>query len=283
MSESTVGIHRSADRGAGAGTGLVAVAVALAAACSPPDPGPHMARVAPGTYFLGSDSAERELGYSLSPPAVRADEWYDEWEQSPYRIRLEGFWIDRTPVTQAEYADFVREETWRAPYITPEAYRRQGYLVHRYEEVLPFLWHDRRPDSALLDHPVVLVSHRDAVAFCAWRDARLPTESEWEAACRGPEGRLFPWGNEWMGDAAQIGATGTAPVNAHPGGATPEGILDLAGNVFEWTTSSIPAGSPVLKSCAWDDAPGTCRCAFRHSRLAESRHILIGFRCVRDR
>jgi formylglycine-generating enzyme required for sulfatase activity len=263
---------------------LAALAIAVAAGCAPPDPGPHMARVPAGTYFLGSDSAERELGYTLSPPAVRGADWYDAWERSPYRIRLDAFWIDRTPVTQAEYANFVSAESWRAPYITQEAYRRQGYLAHPYPEVLPFLWHNRRPDPSLLDHPVVLVSHRDAVAYCSWRDARLPTESEWEAACRGPEsGRLLPWGDEWVDGAAQIGATGTAPVTAHPEGATPEGVLDLAGNVFEWTSSSLTGGSPVLKGCSWDDAPGTCRCAFRHGRPAESRHILIGFRCVRDR
>jgi formylglycine-generating enzyme required for sulfatase activity len=132
----------------------------------------------------------------------------------------------------------------------------------------------------------VLVDREDARAYCAWRgrreglDLRLPTEAEWEAACRGRRARLFPWGDDWRDDAAQVGADGTAPVCAHPDGATPEGVHDLAGNVFEWTASAMPDGRPVLKGCAWDDAPGTCRCAFRHGRPASSRHILIGFRCA---
>ncbi|MCH6552254.1 MAG: SUMF1/EgtB/PvdO family nonheme iron enzyme, partial [Planctomycetes bacterium] len=110
------------------------------------------------------------------------------------------------------------------------------------------------------------VDLEDARAYCGWRgrrdglDVRLPTELEWEAACRGRAGRLFPWGDDWVEGAAQIDSSATAPVTAHPSGATPEGVLDLAGNVFEWTGSFMPDGRPALKGCSWDDAPGTCRC-----------------------
>ncbi|MCZ6869894.1 MAG: SUMF1/EgtB/PvdO family nonheme iron enzyme, partial [Gammaproteobacteria bacterium] len=76
------------------------------------------------------------------------------------------------------------------------------------------------------------------------------------------------------------GAAGTAPAGGLPAGATPEGVEDLLGNVFQWTASPFDATRSVLRGCAWDDAPGTCRCAFRHGRPAQSRHVLIGFRCA---
>jgi formylglycine-generating enzyme required for sulfatase activity len=248
-----------------------------------------MIEIAGGRYALGSESAERELGYSLSPPAVRDAGWYEAWEAPPYRVSLEPFLIDRTPVTQQDFAKFVAATGHRVPKIDEAAYREQGFLVHPYAEVRPYLWTDAGPDSALLDHPVVLVDREDARAYCAWRGKtdglplRLPSESEWEAACRGLEARTFPWGDGWLEGAAHVAARGTAPVEAHRLGATPAGVLDLAGNVFEWTGTAMPDGRPVLKGCSWDDAPGTCRCAFRHGRPPDSRHILIGFRCATNK
>jgi len=286
-----------------------------------------------GVYRPGSDSAERALGYRLSPPAVRRQGWYDAWERPPREVRIGDFRIDREPVTQAEYAKFVRATGHRAPHIDPVAYREQGFLVHPYAAVRPYLWSRPgaegpgspdgepgaparsaapagpagapRPPAGKADHPVVLVSHPEAAAYCAWRGGRLPRETEWEAACRGKEGRIFPWGDRWRPGAARVRADGTAPVDARPGGATPSGIREMAGNVFEWTASPFRVGTeraddgrdgaggderqgaaagpePALRSCSWDDAPGTCRCAFRHGRPAPSRHILIGFRCAYD-
>lgn len=244
------------------------------------------AHIPGGTYRMGSDPAEREIGYRLSPIAVRNGGWYDAWEADPADVDVDRFAIDRTPVTQSRYAEFVEATGHRQPAIDSATYRRQGFLVHPYSSVLPFLWSDGSPPAGLGEHPVVLVSRDDAAAYCAWRGRverrriRLPTESEWEAACRGTESRTFPWGTEWRDGLAQTDAGGTASVRAHPDGASPDGVLDLAGNVFEWTASAMPTGNPVLKSCSWDDAPGTCRCAFRHGRPAETRHILIGFRCA---
>ncbi len=253
---------------------------------APPPDRTQMVEISGGRYVLGSDSVERELGYELSPPSVRRAGWYEAWESAPHSVDVAPFFIDRTPVTQGAYAEFIAATGHRAPFITEASYIEQGFLVHSYEEVVPFLWRGDAPTPELSDHPVVLVDRADAEAFCRWRgrrdgvELRLPTEEEWEAACRGGQGRTFPWGADWLDGLSQTSSSFTAPVDAHLGGATPEGVLDLAGNVFEWTGSAMPDGRPALKGCSWDDAPGTCRCAFRHGRPATSRHILIGFRCV---
>ena len=269
----------------------VGAALVSVSACQsePPPLAADQSLVPSGIYRLGSDPEERRLGYELSPRAVSEGHWYDAWESAPRHVDVRQFAIDRTPVTQSEYAEFVGATGHRSPAIDSAAYASQGFLVHPYVEVRPFVWSGGSPPDGLDDHPIVLVSHEDASAYCAWkggeegRRLRLPTESEWESACRGVPVRTFPWGNEWRDGFAQIEAAGTSSVWAHPDGATPGGVLDMAGNVFEWTASAMPNGNPALRSCSWDDAPGTCRCAFRHGRPAESRHILIGFRCVEGR
>lgn len=267
---------------------VVAGAIVACGGSEHAQPPPGMVVVAGGAYTVGSDATERERGYALSPPAVRTGAWYDRWERDPVELAVEPFAIDRTPVTQAAYAAFVAATRRDAPYIDSLGYQAQGFLVHAYAEVRPFLWHGATPPEGLDDHPVVLVSRHDAAAYCAWRGQRdglglrLPTEREWEAACRGGEGRTFPWGDTWREGAIQAGATFTAPVDMHPDGATPEGVSDLAGNVFEWVDATMPDGRAMLKGCSWDDAPGTCRCAFRHGRPGAAKHILIGFRCAMD-
>ncbi|MBI4241814.1 MAG: SUMF1/EgtB/PvdO family nonheme iron enzyme [Candidatus Rokubacteria bacterium] len=147
-----------------------------------------------------------------------------------------------------------------------------------------YLWRDEHPPDGRADHPVVLVSAADVEAYCRWRhpEFRLPTEAEWEKAARGDRGWIFPWGNRWDPDrlnSAMRGPGGTTPVTRYPAGASAYGLFDAVGNVFQWTASTMD-GRRVVKGCAWDDEPGLCRPAFRHGRPADSRHILIGFRCA---
>lgn len=237
--------------------------------------------IAGGPYVLGSPTAERDWGYAHSPPLVGAQRWYDRWERTPRRVDLAPYRIDANLVTQADYGAFVRATDGRVPYITSVEYQTQGFLVHPYATVEPYLWLQvAKPPAGLEAHPVVLVNRDDAAAYCAWRGKRLPSEDEWEAACRTGETRRFPWGNAWSAERVHHGAAGTAPAGALQAGATPAGVEDLLGNVFQWTASPFDATRTVLRGCAWDDAPGTCRCAFRHGRPAQSRHVLIGFRCA---
>jgi formylglycine-generating enzyme required for sulfatase activity len=252
----------------------------------PPCPEPaRMALVPGGPFVMGSDRDERRLAYALSSDPVRQARWFDA-ELARQRRSLPAFCIDRLLVTQAEYAGFVARTGHRAPGIEKGDYLRQGFLVHDYDRVVTrYLWREDRPPEKLTDHPVVLVSAAGAEAYCGWRHPglRLPTEAEWEKAARGAQGRVFPWGHRWDPErlnSAAGGAEGTTRVTRYPGGASPYGLLDAVGNVFQWTASVLPDGRRVVKGCAWDDDAGLCRPAFRHGRPAASRHILIGFRCA---
>ncbi len=252
---------------------------------------PRMVVVPAGPFPMGSDRAERDYGYRIGSRAARKYRWYDSWELPRKRVRLPRFSIGRNLVTQRQYQNFVRATDHRAPHISPEDYRRQGYLVHPYKDVRRYLWRND-PETGkpahppgLADHPVVLVSRADAGAYCAWRGKgyRLPTEAEWEKTARGTDGRYFPWGNQF--DPTRLNHAyrhkGTTPVGTFPKGASPYGAIDMAGNVFEWTATPFDRNRAVMKGGgSWDDAPGITRAAARHGRDPSARHILFGFRCA---
>ena len=182
----------------------------------------------------------------------------------PAPTEVEAFYMDRVPVTQAAYRVFVEAAGHRQP----DLWERRGYPADR------------------ADHPVVTVSFEDAQAYAAWRGARLPTEAEWEKAARGTDGRTYPWGNAFTPEnlnTSEGKTEGTHPVTAHPGGLSPYGVLDLAGNVWEWTTTFYREGEEwrVVKGGAWDfkgrdDARAFSRAYFRPA----VRSGAIGFRCA---
>ncbi len=240
-----------------------------------------------GEVVLGSDDAEKAFGYAHGGAAAREWAWY---HNEPWRpVNPAAFWMDLTLVTGEVYGRFLRATGHRRPFISREAYRAQGFLVHPFREVAPFLWLGDEPPPGRAGHPVTLVSASDAEAFCAWRgreearSCRLPSEDEWEKAARGGGRRYFPWGNGWEPERLNSQARGpytTTPVKRYPLGRSPYGLFDMAGNLFQWTATEAGAGRRILKGCSWDDRGGICRASARHDRPAASRHILIGFRCA---
>lgn len=249
---------------------------------------PRQEHIPAGDFWMGSTREEREYAYRLDHEITRSYAWYEK--ETRRKARTTSFCIDRFPTTNRQYKKFIDQTGHPAPSISKDVYRTQGFLVHPYEKFTEFLWRNGTFPPAKDEHPVVLVNHRDAEAYCAWvgniakQPTRLPTEAEWEKAARGTDARIFPWGNEWRSNALNSGDRfgSTTPVNQFPNGKSPYGLYDMAGNVFEWTASKWDDTKMVVKGCSWDDLPGTCRAAMRHGRPFQSKHILIGFRCVSD-
>jgi formylglycine-generating enzyme required for sulfatase activity len=229
---------------------------------------PEMILIPAGKFLMGSD------------PGV--DKWARDDEQPQHTLYLPDYYMARTPVTNAQYAAFVQV-----------TYHRQ-----------PKGWEHGKPPSGKEDHPVVWVSWHDAIAYCRWlsevtgRPYRLPSEAQWEKGARGTDGRIYPWGNRW--DAEQCntkesGKEGTTPVGAYPQGASPYELLDMAGNVFEWTRSvhkSYPydpddgredleaEGARVLRGGSWLNIRDFARCVVRHWNSPDYSFNHIGFRLV---
>ena len=272
---------------------LVLVAAGVSVRSEVAIPVPETVVVAAGPYVRGSDRAERDAAYALDEAAyghavTREQRWYES-EPDRHVAGLAAFAITRTPITVGQYAAFVAATGHSAPDVDPETWR--GYrLIHPYSRTRRFAWRGGKPPADRLDHPVVLVSHADARAYARWlsqetgRRWRLPSEGQWEKAARGADGRRFPWGDRW--DPSRLnshdaGPFDTVPVGRFPLGASPYGLLDAAGQVFEWTAEAAGEGRFIVKGGSWDDKGcGVCRPAARHARPAAIKHILIGFRLV---
>lgn len=201
-------------------------------------------------------------------------------------VWLDAFAVDETPVTNRRFALFVEATGYR-----PDNPR--GFLRHWRGGVCP---------AALLDHPVVHVSWHDARAYAAWVGRRLPTEAQWEKAARGDDGRKYPWGRSSpTASHARFGGrrSGTAPVGSHPDGASPHGVLDLAGNVWEWcldvddpdfyrrgpSRNPCRTGPParaasVVRGGSWAFGARTLLTWARRGFPPDTRLDGVGFRCV---
>jgi len=180
-------------------------------------------------------------------------------------VHVDAFYVDKYPVTNAEYAKFV-EATGHAP---PPNWEETGstYL----------------PDMA--NHPAVFVNWFDAQDYAAWAGKRLLIEAEWENAARGADGRVYPWGNEFnriMCNASEAGIRGTTPVGKYsPYGDSPYKVGDMAGNVWEWTATDWAPGSSskVQRGGSFVNRGSYARCAYRYLGVPEPRTPNVGFRC----
>ncbi|MEM1238582.1 MAG: SUMF1/EgtB/PvdO family nonheme iron enzyme [Cyanobacteria bacterium P01_H01_bin.26] len=260
-----------------------------------------------GRYLAGSDQAEQDYAYRISAESLgntpqevadlearlRQQRWFD-FEPERGSRRQAAFCIGRNLITNADYQAFVLATGYHRPGITAENYQEQNMLVHPYQQLRPYFWRgDQFPDGKA-EHPVVLVSQKDALAYAAWKsrkdgvEYRLPTADEWEKAARGIDGRYFTWGNDWQAQATNWqnnGPEGTSQVGTYPLSTSIYGVEDMAGNVFEFTSTIYTQDGQeraIMKGCAWDDLPGFCRTAYRHGRPTTYRHILFGFRLAAE-
>ncbi len=241
---------------------------------------PELILVPAGEFLMGSDPYK--------------DKYMRGYDQPQHTVYLPEYYIAKTPVTNAQYLAFVQA------------------IDHRELEH----WKKWKPPKGKEDHPVVNVSWHDAIAYCNWlakatgKAYRLPSEAEWEKAARGTDGRIWPWGDEWDANRCNTkeGSPGnTTPVGQYsPQGDSPYGCVDMAGNVWEWTSSlwgkkweepdfeypydptdgreDLKAGDGigrVLRGGSGDDDRWEACCASRFGLESDFRLHVVGFRlCV---
>lgn len=253
---------------------------------------PETVLIPAGDFVMGSDAAEREYGYRLDEIAyghsrTRTGRWYDS-ETDRTTKSLDSFEITVTPVTNAQYLQFIEATSHRAPDVDRQTWDGYG-LIHPFERAQKYIWNNNQPPAGRENHPVVMVAYEDAQAYAQWLSEisgdnwRLPSEPEWEKSVRGTDGRIFPWGDTF--DSNNLNSHDAGPFDTVAVGASsvagPFGLLDGAGQVFEWTLTP-GANRAWVKGGSWDDSGcGVCRPAARHSRPKPIKHILIGFRLVK--
>ena len=237
---------------------------------TPPKPTPTPAPPTP----TSAPSAKENMVYIPGGEFIMGSDEGNEDEKPQRTVYVDGFNIDIYPVTNAEYKEFV-DATGHAP---------------------PHHWEGNTYPEGKGDHPVVWVSWHDAQAYCQWAGKRLPTEAEWEKAARGTDGRKWPWGNTFdptKCNAKESGIGETTPVGKYPEGVSPYGVMDMAGNVWEWTADwyeAYPGSSyqstrfgkknKVMRGGSWFDASAFVRCSVRNNAAPNFFFSTIGFRCA---
>jgi formylglycine-generating enzyme required for sulfatase activity len=210
-------------------------------------------------------------------------------EAPAHTVCVDAFYIDRFPVTNEEYKRFVDATGHPVPCYGVE-----------WAEPYDYNWDPERqtPPEGKEKHPIVLVSWEDAQAYATWAGKRLPTEAEWERAARGTDGRRWPWGDEFIEgrcNTKESNINGTSPAGQYsPDGDSPEGVSDMVGNVWEWTSSLFRPypydvndgresqeadGWRVLRGASWRNSLDRARCT---ARLDGDFLFFnnVGFRCV---
>jgi formylglycine-generating enzyme required for sulfatase activity len=197
--------------------------------------------------------------------------------EGPVReVRLEAFQIGRYPVTVEEYRRFVEDDGYQ----NQQFWTNGGFG----ERTQPDQWEEQILHP---NRPIVNVNWYEAAAYCAWAGGRLPTEAEWGRAARGTEGRKYPWGNEppdpSRANYDETKAEAPTPVGLFPRGATPEGIQDLAGNVWEWVADWYETEKRrSVRGGSWFNASRYLRASYRYGFEPEYQNVNFGFRCARE-
>ncbi|MBK9779325.1 MAG: formylglycine-generating enzyme family protein [Anaerolineales bacterium] len=236
------------------------------------------------TLGIGSTQVSNKDGMTLVfVPANEFTMGSDAYsnEQPIHKVELDAFWIDQTEVTNAMYAKCVEEGGCATPPRSSKSYTRDNYYGN----------------SEFDDYPVIYVDWNQASEYCAWAKRRLPTEAEWEKAARGTDGKTYPWGNEssdvnLLNYNSKVGDT--TEVGKYQGGASIYGVLDMAGNVWEWVSSLYQpypydpndgredltaSGSRVLRGGSWISVDLIVRSAFRLRGDPSGSSSYFGFRC----
>jgi sulfatase modifying factor 1 len=254
-----------------------ALLVAIVSCAAKPSPTAATSGTGPAPSSMASTASGAGVGAAACPAdmiAVPAGQY--ALASTKKEATVAAHCIDRTEVTVDAYAACVKSGKCTAP-------DAQDGDKHK-----SCNW--QRADSDA--HPINCVDYDQAAAFCASLGKRLPTEEEWEWSARGgAAGTTFPWGNEpptgracWDDDALEESPTLTCPVGKFPSGASPSGIVDLTGNVWEWTSTPWKAGSPdfVDRGGGWlNGAQNMLTAGYRNHVPRASRYASLGMRCAK--
>ena len=250
----------------------------------PADPAPAGMVKVPGGEFTFKVTGIEIEGYNWE-----GLDFQYPWEKSPrrghqHRLTVHSFYIDKYPVTNAEFKKFVDSAHYHP---------RDDHNFLRD-------WKGGAPQAGWEKKPVTWVSLEDARAYAAWAGKRLPHEWEWQYAAQGSDGRLYPWGNTWNDAAVPApvkgrNLTSPAAVDAHPAGASPFGVMDLVGNVWQWTDEFVDehTRAAALRGGSYYQPQGSIWYFPQAYKLTEHGKYLLmapskdragtlGFRCVRD-
>jgi eukaryotic-like serine/threonine-protein kinase len=246
-------------------------ATAASAAVTPDD----MIKIPAGTFTMGNDKE-------------------GPGDRPAHKVTLKSFFIDKHEATAEAYQRCIDAAACTARNVHPKKGFPAGVYGCNTEK-------DRG------NHPANCVDREQAEAYCTWAKKRLPSEAEWEYAARGSDEREYPWGAGAPASCAQavvsgIGGTcgqrkGTMPVGSAPDGASSFGVLDMAGNVFEWvadgyapyeagdhTDPLVPLGNKkgIIRGGSWDYSTPAAKTTFRTTWISEAGNASIGFRCARS-
>ena len=247
-------------------------ALALAAAVgmtAQVEPAP---RIPQGTFEMGRSYKLPDDGLKWVPHTLRDD-------RPVHLVWLGAYEIEVHEVTNRQYAEYLAAA---------------GGLAEA-----PYHWAGRLPPEGRADEPVANVTWNEARDYCAWRGMRLPTEAEWEKACRGGlPARKYPWGDGEVSRERAHYDSVRGPVDVCSFEPNAFGLCDMAGNVWEWTadiygkqyyedspTRNPPGASrgryKVLRGGSWSDVPKFLTCAYRSFARPQERSPNMGFRCAR--